>query len=136
MIFVSGEKNFVDQRHLENELWNTHGVRAEFLTLAEVQARCILRDGNTLSIPLKDGKYCDISVVYFRYDLNGTLNDEVELYIDILFRAGYSPADYPTENEWTAREMIESSSAMKCPSIAYQLTGAKSIQQRLSEKGI
>ena len=51
-------------------------------------------------------------------------------------RSGYSPNDYPTEAEWRAREMIEKSSATKCPTIAYQLAGAKRIQQRLCEPGV
>ena len=50
--------------------------------------------------------------------------------------SSYSPLDYPTESEWFAREMIERSCATKCPTVAYQLAGAKRIQQRLSEPGI
>ncbi|PNH06404.1 Glutathione synthetase, chloroplastic [Tetrabaena socialis] len=46
------------------------------------------------------------------------------------FRAGYTPADYPTEAEWVARDLIERSSAAKCPTLAYQLAGTpEKVQQ-------
>ena len=45
------------------------------------------------------------------------------------FRAGYTPDDYPTEVEWEARLLIERSDAYACPSAAYQLAGAKKVQQ-------
>lgn len=47
----------------------------------------------------------------------------------VYFRAGYTPVDYPSEAEWEARELVERSDAYKCPSVAYQLAGAKKIQQ-------
>ena len=50
-------------------------------------------------------------------------------------RAGYSPDDYPTDNEWTGRQKMESSNAVSCPSVAYQLVGAKKIQQDLAAPG-
>ena len=69
MVLLIGEKNFVDQRHLENELWAAHGVRVEFLTLTEVESKCRLRDGKILSLNSEDsdGKKSDVSVVYFRF---------------------------------------------------------------------
>lgn len=45
------------------------------------------------------------------------------------FRCGYTPADYPGEAEWAAREAIERSAAVKCPSVAYHLAGTKRVQQ-------
>ena len=110
------ERNFCDQRLLENELWKVHGVKVEFMTLAQVYDRCKVDDDNKrLSVEVGRSQ-TDVSVVYFR--------------------AGYSPDDYPTEIQWKARRMIETSSATKCPTVAYQLAGAKRIQQRLSEPGI
>ena len=38
--------------------------------------------------------------------------------------------------EWQAREMIELSSAIRCPTIAYQLAGTKKVQQELSNPEI
>lgn len=50
------------------------------------------------------------------------------------FRHGYSPDHYPTEKEWEAREIIERSLAIKCPSIDYQIVGMKKIQQVLTDE--
>lgn len=50
-------------------------------------------------------------------------------------RAGYTPNDYPTEKEWAARLLIETSAAAKCPSAAYQLAGSKKVQQALAAPG-
>ena len=52
------------------------------------------------------------------------------------YRAGYTPDDYPTEKEWEARLLIERSSAIKAPSIAYHLCGTKRVQQVLAEEGV
>lgn len=51
------------------------------------------------------------------------------------FRAGYSPDDHPSEKEWAARLLIERSLSIKCPNIAYQLVGAKKVQQVLAIPG-
>ena len=51
-------------------------------------------------------------------------------------RAGYSPDDYPGQAEWAGREAMESCSAISCPSVAYQLVGAKKIQQDLAAPGL
>jgi hypothetical protein len=53
----------------------------------------------------------------------------------IYFRAGYTPDDYPTEEEWAARLMLERSRAIKCPDIAYHLAGTKKVQQVLAVPG-
>ncbi|KAG4913953.1 hypothetical protein JHK84_054404 [Glycine max] len=66
----------------------------------------------------------------------------------IYFRAGYTPIDYPSESvsdislfaahkhEWSARILMEQSSAVKCPSISYHLVGTKKIQQELAKPGV
>jgi glutathione synthase len=51
-------------------------------------------------------------------------------------RAGYTPNDYPSEIEWDARRMMERSTAVSCPTVAYQLVGAKKIQQDLAVPGV
>jgi glutathione synthetase len=50
----------------------------------------------------------------------------------VYFRAGYGPDDYPTPREWEARIRLERSRAVKCPTIATQLAGAKKVQQVLA----
>lgn len=54
----------------------------------------------------------------------------------IYYRSAYTPNDYPTSAEWTTRLLLERSKAIKCPSMALQLAGAKKIQQVLSEPGV
>ncbi|KAG9391735.1 Glutathione synthase, eukaryotic [Carpediemonas membranifera] len=52
------------------------------------------------------------------------------------FRAGYDPGDYPTEAEWRARELIESTRVVKIPTAPMQLAGAKKVQQALCDRGM
>jgi len=53
----------------------------------------------------------------------------------VYFRAGYTPNDYPTEKEWTARALVEHSFSIKCPCISYHLAGTKKVQQALAKAG-
>ena len=58
-------------------------------------------------------------------------------YISVVYyRSGYSPNDYPTEHEWSARLLIEKSYAIKCPPISYHLAGCKKVQQALANVGV
>jgi glutathione synthase len=83
------------------------------LTLAQIAATCTV-DPADATLRLSDGT--PVSLVYFR--------------------AGYTPNDYPSDTEWEARLLIEGSSAAKCPSVAYQLAGAKKVQQDLAGPGV
>lgn len=62
-------------------------------------------------------------------------SDDHEIAL-VYYRAGYAPKDYPSEVEWHGRYLLESSLAVKCPSISYQLAGCKKIQQILSKEGV
>lgn len=53
----------------------------------------------------------------------------------VYYRAGYSPNHYFGEAEWSARLMIERSTAIKCPNIQYHLAGTKKVQQALATPG-
>ncbi|CAH0760223.1 unnamed protein product [Diatraea saccharalis] len=70
------------------------------------------------------------------------LNDKKQLIIDnkpvavVYYRSGYEPAQYPSSKEWDARLRVERSTAIKCPSIAYQLAGTKKVQQALAVPGV
>lgn len=126
IVFVvqEGETNSFDQRWLEYELWDAHGVACVRKTLAELHAQGELRTVSTNPATnngkssrqafFVDGK--EVAVVYFR--------------------AGYTPEDYHSEDEWTARALVERSAAIKCPSIAYHLVGAKKVQQKLALPGV
>ena len=135
-----------DQRLLESELWTAHGVRVEFMTLKQIADHSRLGDGNALfvrpsCIPARKG---EIDVVNMQAESTEEAIEERreeeregEVLISVAYyRAGYSPDDYPSECEWGARAMIESSSATKCPTIGYQLAGTKKIQQVLCENGM
>eukprot|EP01061_Rhynchopus_euleeides_P005751 TRINITY_DN14924_c0_g1_i2.p1 TRINITY_DN14924_c0_g1~~TRINITY_DN14924_c0_g1_i2.p1 ORF type:complete len:503 (+),score=221.60 TRINITY_DN14924_c0_g1_i2:185-1510(+) len=104
-----GERNTSDQRILEQGLWKEHGVRVIRRSLQDVAARGRVNEDGCLEV---DGLQCLVAY----------------------FRAGYTPDDYPTEACWDARLLIERSSAVKCPSVPYHLTGAKKIQQLLSDR--
>ncbi|KAJ8604808.1 hypothetical protein CTAYLR_001001 [Chrysophaeum taylorii] len=109
MVVQPNERNQMDQRMLEHALWDDHGIPMQRVTLKEL-AKADTAPGKPLVL---DG--VEFSVVYFR--------------------AGYSPDDYPTSDEWTARGLVEASLAVKCPSAAYQLAGTKKVQQALAAPG-
>lgn len=105
------ERNIYDQHWLSAVLRERHGVTSIRKTLAEIEAEAKLLPDGTLVL----GEEA-VAVVYFR--------------------AGYAPTDYPSESEWRARLVMEQSSAVKCPSIAYHLAGTKKIQQELAKPNV
>lgn len=107
------ERNFADQRCIEYALWQAHGIKVLRRTLLEVKETAVL-DGSSGRLSLPCGQ--EVSVVYYR--------------------AGYSPDDYPSEAEWEGRTILERSLAIKCPSVDYQLVGAKKVQQALAAPGV
>lgn len=107
MIVQDGERNSIDQRGLEYMLWQNHQIRVVRRSLLQISDSARLESGELI---LED-KFL-VSICYFR--------------------AGYTPKDYPTEKHWTARELMEKSKAVKCPSVAWHLSGAKRVQQELS----
>ena len=112
-VIQEAERNYVDQRHIEYEITQSSGVPCLRRTLAEI-AQTGTVDADNGALLIEGG--LEISVAYFR--------------------AGYTPTDYPTEVQWSGRSLIESSLAIKCPSIAYHLVGAKKVQQRLADPGV
>jgi len=110
MVVQPDERNAFDQQWLQLTLWERHGVRTLRRTLADIAARGKINDVGHLEIDRSVA-----SVVYFR--------------------AGYTPADYYTNEEWDARKLIELSDAAVCPSVALQLAGSKKVQQDLAVPG-
>jgi Eukaryotic glutathione synthase len=137
--FVPCMLKIADQRLLESELWTAHGVRVEFMTLAQIAENSRLGQGNSLFIRPSCASYKD-DVLLATSDGDGLEREEEregEVLVSVAYyRAGYTPNDYPSELEWGARAMIESSAATKCPTVGYQLVGTKKIQQVLCEKGV
>ncbi|KAI0243628.1 Glutathione synthetase [Massospora cicadina] len=113
ILFVvqDGERNVFDQRHIELELFKGYGIPVLRKTLLQISREACLGNKHKLYIGAQE-----ISVVYFR--------------------AGYTPADYPTPKEWEARLLLERSFAVKCPNIAYHLAGSKKVQQVLAQPGV
>ncbi|PPQ63610.1 hypothetical protein CVT24_004470 [Panaeolus cyanescens] len=116
-----GERNVFDQRPLEYELLEKHSIRIirqtfdELITSASVDPKTqVLRIA--VSPDLVPGGSVEISTVYFR--------------------SGYMPNDYPTLQHYETRFLLESSKAIKCPTIALQLAGGKKIQEVLTQPGI
>ncbi|CAI0391996.1 unnamed protein product [Linum tenue] len=105
------ERNMYDQHWLSFNLKERHNVTMIRKTMAEIDKEGEIQPDGTLLV----GGHA-IAVIYFR--------------------AGYAPTDYPSEAEWRARLLMEHSSAIKCPSISYHLTGTKKIQQELAKPNV
>ena len=106
-----GEANVSDQRIIEQNLWARHGVKVLRRSLRDVGERGCVDENGVLVV---DGVAC----------------------FAVYFRAGYTPLDYPVEECWGGRALIEKSSAVKCPSIPYHLAGTKKVQQLLSDETV
>ncbi|CAO1624172.1 unnamed protein product [Parajaminaea phylloscopi] len=111
------ERNAFDQRWLEYELLHRHGIpsmRKTFTSL--IEASTVAQDG-TLHVSSPELPHpVTVSTVYYR--------------------AGYAPTDYTSPAHWDLRLRLEMCGAIKCPTVALQLAGAKKVQQVLSEPGV
>lgn len=108
------ERNVFDQRHLEYALLNESNVRSFRLPFQQTLAHTALDSDRTL--------------IYTPPNVPSTQYEVTTVY----FRAGYSPDDYPKEEDWAARLHLEKSRAIKCPSILTHLAGCKKVQQVLA----
>ncbi|KAK9837801.1 hypothetical protein WJX74_005284 [Apatococcus lobatus] len=108
MVVQPNDNNSYDQQWLQTVLWEKHRVRTLRCTLTQIAKEAELHESSgRLTIWGRT-----VAVAYLR--------------------AGYAPEHYPTAVEWQGRKMLEQSNAALCPSVAYQLTGAKKIQQDLA----
>ncbi|OSC99094.1 glutathione synthase [Trametes coccinea BRFM310] len=124
ILFVvqDGERNVFDQRWLEYELIEKHSIRVIRQTFGQLAVSAevvpvsrILRLRLPGSLP-RGAESVEISTVYFR--------------------AGYTPKDYPTAAHYETRYLLESSAAIKCPSLQLQLAGGKKVQQVLTTPSV
>ncbi|AGO12837.1 AaceriACR284Cp [[Ashbya] aceris (nom. inval.)] len=113
-IVQRGERNVVDQRILEYNLFERYGVKSVRLMLHEVHERT-RTDPVTKRLYLKSTGQ-EISVVYFR--------------------TCYSPDDFASELDWKNRLLLEVSYAIKAPNLLTQLSGTKKVQQLLSQEAV
>ncbi|KAL1733458.1 glutathione synthase [Schizophyllum commune] len=121
ILFVvqGGERNVFDQSWLEYELLEKHGIHVVRQTLEQLATSASVDEKKTLRITLTPSSVSspiEISTVYFR--------------------AGYTPADYPTQINYDTRFLLERSSAIKCPTIPLQLAGGKKVQEVLTQPGV
>lgn len=109
-IVQPGERNCFDQRHIEYALLENHSIKSYRFTLENVVEHTTINSGKLYIKSTMD----EVSVVYYR--------------------SGYGPSDYSLDPEttWNARYHLEISSAIKCPSLLTQLSGAKKVQQVLT----
>ena len=113
VVIQDNERNIFDQRLLEYEL-SKKGIMSIRRTFKQLSSTLSLNKEKNNSLILENE--FEVSIVYYR--------------------AGYTPTDYPTEIEWNVRSLIESSLAIKCPSLALQLAGCKKVQQILLDESI
>lgn len=111
-IVQPGERNCFDQRHVEYALLENHSIKSVRMTLEDVESRTTVNNKKLYIKSTMD----EISVVYYR--------------------SGYAPTDYYSPACWNARLIMEKSQAIKCPSLLTQLSGAKKIQQILTNEEI
>ncbi len=104
------EKNIFDQLGLEQHLWVKYRISTVRKTLTEIHTDGKLRQGHLVI----DGK--TVAVSYYR--------------------AGYTPNDFPAQEAFKGRQLIEASSTIQVPDLAMQLSGMKKIQQVLTKKEV
>lgn len=120
-IVQPNERNVFDQRHIEYSLYNKHGgITSHRLTLAQV------RDQTELVRSELNGKIV-LTLVY------KPTRQEVSV---VYYRSAYAPTDFPSQKEWDARVYLETSHAIKCPTLLTQLSGAKKVQQILTDRSV
>ncbi|KZT69583.1 glutathione synthase [Daedalea quercina L-15889] len=125
ILFVvqEGERNVFDQRWLEYELLEKHGIHVVRQTLHQLgESATIDPLTRILQIMPPSGLLSD-----------GSTSVEIST---VYFRAGYTPTDYPTPAYYDTRYLLESSRAIQCPSIQLQLAGGKKVQQVLTSPGV
>lgn len=102
------ERNAFDQRAIEYSLFE-HGIASKRVDLPKVTSLVEI-DPKTKKLYYEKQ---EVSVVYYR--------------------SAYGPAEFAEETAWDCRVQLESTLAIKCPSLTVQLSGAKKIQQLLTE---
>jgi len=115
VIVQEKERNVFDQRLIEYELLKKHGIKSIRLTLSEINDKTYV-DPTTKKLYIKSSTNDEVSVVYFR--------------------SGYAPGDFKNNQDWENRLILETSKAIKAPTLLTQLAGAKKIQQILTDETI
>lgn len=114
------ERNVFDQRLLEYQLFESHGIHVSRRTFTELGTTASISPSRALLVspasPKPNETSVEISVVYYR--------------------TGYSPVDYASPADYATRALLERSRAAQCPSLALQLAGGKKVQEVLTRPGV
>ena len=111
VVFITQKKFDFDLQNLINELYDKHKIKSEKLSLSEVNKKITKDEEGNLK--LNENK---ISLIYFN--------------------SGDKEEDYPDEDSWKGRELIELSTAVKVPDINTFLTSFKVFHYYLSKPDI
>jgi glutathione synthetase len=115
VLFVvqDGERNAFDQKHLENVI-SAADVKVFRVVFQRILDETSVDNNHTLIYqqPQYPGLKYEVTTVYYR--------------------AGYAPTEYVSDRDWKARSQVESSKAIKCPTVLTQLAGLKKVQQVLA----
>ena len=111
IVFVSQNKFDFDLQNLINELYDKHKIKSAKLSLSEIGKKIVKDEEGNLVL---DG--VKVSLVYFD--------------------SGDKEEDYPDEDSWKARELIELSTAIKVPDINTFLTSLKVFQYYLTKPDV
>ena len=111
VVFITQKKFDFDLQNLINELFDKHKIKSEKLSLSEINKKITKDEEGNLK--LNESK---ISLIYFN--------------------SGDKEEDYPDEDSWKGRELIELSTAVKVPDINTFLTSFKVFHYYLSKPDI
>ena len=111
VVFITQKKFDFDLQNLINELYDKHKIKSEKLSLSEINKKITKDEEGNLK--LNESK---ISLIYFN--------------------SGDKEEDYPDEDSWKGRELIELSTAVKVPDINTFLTSFKVFHYYLSKPDI
>lgn len=109
MIVQPSERNAFDQRAIEYNLLNNYDIITKRVELPDVLSSVEIDYNNNNKLYYKNH---EVSVVYYR--------------------SAYGPSEFEKSETWECRTVLESTLAIKCPSLLTQLSGSKKIQQLLT----
>ena len=111
IVFITQKKFDFDLENLVNELYDIHKIKSVKLSLSDINKKLTKDEEGNL---LLDGN--KVSLVYFN--------------------SGDKEEDYPDEDSWKGRELVELSTAIKVPDINTFLASSKIFQYYLSKPEI
>ncbi|GAA5900487.1 hypothetical protein JCM5296_001560 [Sporobolomyces johnsonii] len=132
MVIQDNERNAFDQRLIEWEVVAKHGIRLLRVPFSQLRTTLSLAPSSSDSTsPAPHSLLYTPPHPFLSSSPSAATPTPVEVSV-VYYRTAYSPTDYYTPAEWATRLLIERSRAIKCPSVAMQLAGAKKVQQVLS----